>query len=81
MPLDHLVQVHLASGYWRNRWLVDGHSELVPPEIFDLFQTLASRCHINGVIFEQDSNFPPIETLLQQVAKARDIISKAHVAP
>ena len=78
MPLDHLVQVHLAGGYWRNGWLVDGHSELVPTEIFDLFQELVSRCQVKGVIFEHDKNFPSIELLLQQMEKAREMIKKTN---
>jgi uncharacterized protein (UPF0276 family) len=77
MPLDHCVQVHLAGGYWRGGWLVDGHSELVPAEIFDLFQELATRCQIKGVIFEYDKNFPSIERLLQQIERARDIVRSA----
>jgi uncharacterized protein (UPF0276 family) len=77
MPLDHCVQVHLAGGYWRGGWLVDGHSELVPPEIFDLFQELASRCQIKGVIFEHDKNFPSMEHMLQQMERAREIIRSA----
>ena len=74
MPLDHLVQIHLAGGYWHNGWLVDGHSELVPQEIFDLFQVLASRCLIKGIIFEHDTRFPPIADLLQQMQRARSIL-------
>lgn len=77
MPLDHLVQVHLAGGYWRNGWLVDGHSEPVPTEIFALFQTLASRCQIKGVIFEHDQKFPSIELLLQQIEQVREIMKKS----
>lgn len=79
MPLEHLVQVHLAGGYWRNDWLVDGHSELVPPEIFALFRTLASLCKIKGVIFEHDKKFPSIEILLQQIEHARDIMQKSDI--
>lgn len=39
LPLSHLVQVHLAGGYRRHGWLVDGHSELVTPEVFALLRT------------------------------------------
>lgn len=77
MPLDHVVQIHLAGGYWRNGWLVDGHSELVPQEIFDLYQVLASRCLIKGVIFEHDAHFPPFADLLQQMERARSILNSA----
>lgn len=80
MPLDHLVQVHLAGGYWRHRWLVDGHSELVPPEIFALFQTLTSLCSVKNIIFEHDAHFPPITDLLKQMDYARGILKRGEEA-
>ncbi|MGH2508604.1 MAG: DUF692 domain-containing protein [Ktedonobacteraceae bacterium] len=77
MPLSHLVQVHLAGGYWRGGWLVDGHSELVPPEIFALFETLTSLCPVKSVIFEHDAHFPPMADLCQQMEHARSILKNA----
>lgn len=74
MPLDHLVQVHLAGGYWRGGWLVDSHSELVSEDLFALFQVLVSQCQVKGVIFEHDQHFPAIELLLAQLARTREII-------
>ena len=78
MPLDHVVQIHLAGGYWRNGWLVDGHSELVPQEIFDLFRVVASRCLIKGVIFEHDAHFPAMADLLRQMEYARGILNSVQ---
>ncbi len=74
MPLEHLVQVHLAGGYWRGGWLVDSHSELVSEEVFALFLFLAARCQIKGVIFEHDYHFPPIGQLLMQMERAHEIM-------
>lgn len=76
MPLDHLVQIHLAGGYWRHGWLVDGHSELVPPEIFALLETLVSLCQVNNVIFEHDAHFPPITDLLDQMDYVRGVLKR-----
>ncbi|MBO0783865.1 MAG: DUF692 family protein, partial [Ktedonobacteraceae bacterium] len=75
MPLSHLVQVHLAGGHWRGNWLVDGHSELVPPEIFALFETVMSLYPVKSVIFEHDTHFPPMEELLRQMKYARTLMS------
>lgn len=76
MPLDHLVQVHLAGGSWRHGWLVDGHSELVPPEIFALFETLVSLCPVRNVLFEHDAHFPPITDLLEQMDAVRGMLTR-----
>lgn len=81
MPLDHLVQVHLAGGYWRHGWLVDGHSEPVSPEIFALFQTLISLCPVKNIIFEHDAHFPPIVDLLEQMDYVRSMLKRGEDAP
>ncbi len=76
LPLDHVVQVHLAGGYWLNDLLLDGHSEPVQAESWDLLKELVTRCQVKGVLIEHDSNFPAMELLLQQVRRARQIVSK-----
>ncbi|QBD75715.1 DUF692 domain-containing protein [Ktedonosporobacter rubrisoli] len=76
MPLEHVVQVHLAGGYWLNGLLVDGHSEPVQEESWHLLQALVDRCQVKGIIFEHDTNFPPMELFLQQIQRAKQIIRK-----
>jgi len=77
MPLSHLVQVHLAGGYWRGGWLVDGHSELVHPEVFELLEFVALLCPIKSVLFEHDAHFPPMADMLKQMDRVRGILKKA----
>ena len=74
MPLDHVVQIHLAGGYWSHGWLVDGHSTLVPPEVFDLLAKVAPRCLVQNVIFEHDAQFPTMRAFLEQLDHARSIL-------
>jgi len=82
MPLDHLIQVHLAGGYWSHGWLVDGHSTLVSPEVFALLTTLATLCRVKNVLFEHDAHFPSMTALLEQMDHARSILnSRGDVPP
>src|SRR5436305_7407867 len=74
MPLDHVVQVHLAGGYWRDETFIDGHSELVQEESWDVFKALVARCQVKGVIFEHDDNFPEMMLLVEQIRRARNIL-------
>lgn len=78
MPLSHVVQLHLSGGYWRGGWLVDGHSELVPPEIFALLEFVTTLCPVKSIIFEHDSHFPPMADFLQQMDQARRILQKVE---
>ena len=74
MPLDHVVQVHLAGGYWRHGIFIDGHSEPVQEESWDVFKALVARCQVKGVIFEHDDNFPEMTLLVEQIRRAKKIL-------
>lgn len=74
MPLSSIVQVHLAGGYWAQGVLIDGHSEPVQEESWNLLKALVSRAAVKGIILEHDNHFPEIEILLKQVQRARNIM-------
>lgn len=75
MPLGHVVQVHLAGGYWFSDRLVDGHSEAVQEESWNLLELLARRVDVRACVIERDGNFPDnLEPLVGEVARARAII-------
>jgi uncharacterized protein len=80
LPLEHVVQVHLAGGFWHDGVLADSHSHPVPSEVWDLFTYLCARADVKAVLIEHDQNFPDIAVLTEQVAKARDIIWAMHKA-
>jgi uncharacterized protein len=79
MPLDKVVQVHLAGGFWSHGILVDGHSEPVHKESWELLQVLSELIPIRAVILEHDTNFPEqLSVLLDQVERARKIVSSRN---
>ena len=75
MPLEKVVQVHLAGGYWSNGILIDGHSELVQEESWKLLELLVKEITLGAVIIEHDHNFPEMSSMLQQIGRARDLIA------
>jgi hypothetical protein len=76
MPLDHIMQIHLAGGYWHDETLVDGHCAEVMEGTWSLLDALMQRTRIRGSILEQDAKFPDdFDTLLEQVNRARNIIA------
>jgi uncharacterized protein (UPF0276 family) len=81
MPLDHVVQVHLAGGYWKHGTFVDGHSEPVQEESWDVFKALVARCQVRGVIFEHDDNFPEMTLLVEQIRRAKKILQREAEVP
>jgi len=75
LPLDSVVQVHLAGGHWARDVLVDSHSALVQQESWQLFYALVARTNVRASIIEHDAGFPDdVGALIDQVARARSIM-------
>ena len=75
LPLDKVVQVHLAGGVWDDAHLIDTHSGPVSDETWALFELVARRTPIRTAIIERDDDFPRFDDLLAEVAQARSIMS------
>ncbi len=75
MPLEALVQVHVAGGYVHDGFMVDGHCAPVPEESWQLLEAVAARTAVRGVILEHDEQFPEFRDLVDQVARARRILA------
>ena len=74
MPLDRIVQVHLAGGYTRDGVAIDSHSRPVEAGSWDVLEALVALTPIRGSILEHDANYPDISMLLDQVSRARRTI-------
>lgn len=73
-PLENVVQLHIAGGFWEGKTLIDSHSESVPEEVWKLVQYVCKRSPVKGIILEHDDNFPSFQILLDQLNRARDIL-------
>jgi uncharacterized protein (UPF0276 family) len=76
MPLEHVIQVHIAGGVWRNGLLIDTHSRPVAEESWRLLELLTGRTKVRGIILEHDTRFPKMDVLLKQVRRARRLQEK-----
>jgi uncharacterized protein (UPF0276 family) len=81
IPLDRVVQLHLAGGEEESGLLLDTHSEPIHPEVFDLLRYSAGRMpHLKGAIIERDQAIPPTPELLAEMDQIREILA-AEWAP
>lgn len=75
LPLDRVVQIHLAGGMVSNGVVLDTHNSEVPREVFDLLRYAAPKMPLlRAVMIERDQNFPPFEKLLSELAEARKVV-------
>ncbi|MDC0707556.1 DUF692 family protein [Stigmatella sp. ncwal1] len=84
LPLERVIQVHLAGGERRGAQWIDSHSQRVDsnPEVWQLLEYVARRSEIRAVLIERDQNFPEeFQEMLQDLDRARDIMHRAHHRP
>ncbi|MFJ8589247.1 DUF692 family multinuclear iron-containing protein [Streptomyces sp. NPDC093595] len=59
IPLERVVQIHLAGGESGPSLLLDTHSARVPDEVFELLEYVVPRApHLKGVMIERDQDYP-----------------------
>ncbi len=73
LPADRIVQLHFVGGHWDDGYLVDSHSHTTPPEVWQLLEEVVKYSPLCGIILERDEQLPPIEVLLDELRKAREI--------
>jgi uncharacterized protein (UPF0276 family) len=83
IPPERISSIHLAGGRWIGRAdaprLLDDHLHDVPDPVYDLLEEVASRVpHALTVILERDGHFPPIDSLIHQLDRARRAVARGR---
>lgn len=77
LPLERVVEVHLAGGVVRDGRYADSHTRPVPEESWALLEWLAPRASVRAVILERDDDLPPFGELLAEVRRAGEVLDGA----
>ena len=80
MPLDRVVQLHLAGPEARGRLLLDTHGAPIQPAVWDLTERLLPLLGPTSALVEWDNNMPPLERLLEEHAKVSALLERAFAA-
>lgn len=83
LPAERIGAVHLAGGVWIGRpdsqRLLDDHLHDVPDPVYGLLEVVAAHAPRElTVIIERDGKFPPIESLLDQLDRARLAVARGR---
>ena len=77
IPLERVVQLHLAGGIRHEGKWVDTHNQPVPEEVFELTDFIVANAPVKGVLLERDENFPvSFRDLTDELARMRSIFRK-----
>jgi uncharacterized protein len=80
IPLERVLQVHVAGGTWANGLLQDNHSADVHEEAWELLRYVLPRARVSGVLIERDGKLPgDFPAVLADVERARTVRAAAAV--
>lgn len=85
LPTDAIGEIHLA-GYHINHVegqdiYIDDHGAPVYAPVWDLYRRTLEWLGPRPTLIEWDSNIPPLETLLGEAEKARDLLQSTSANP
>lgn len=81
MPLDRVVQLHLAGPEPKGKLLLDTHGAEIQPAVWELTRRLLPELGPTSALVEWDNNMPPLERLLAEQAKAAALLCDAMSTP
>jgi uncharacterized protein (UPF0276 family) len=81
IPLDRVVQLHLAGGIQKDGKWVDSHSHPIPESVFELTDFVVAHAPVKGLLLERDDRFPAsFQELVDELARMRAIFRKHNQA-
>jgi len=77
MPADRIQQIHLAGHLNKGDYSIDTHDHEIIDSVWDLYAESIKRFGHISTMIERDDDIPPLNTLLTELQKARDISASA----
>lgn len=78
IPLDKVVQIHLAGPTYHAPYLIDTHDQPVPAIVWQLYARLIELTDGVSTLLEWDSNIPGYPELLKELYKAK-MVKDGHI--
>jgi uncharacterized protein (UPF0276 family) len=71
LPMDRVVQMHVAGHTHHGTHIIDSHIGPVPSEVWDLAREAAGRAPGASLMLEWDAEIPPFEEVQREALRAR----------
>ena len=79
LPLERVVQIHLAGHKQQDKVVIDTHGESIIASVYDLLEYVLSKTSVNAVMLERDQNFPKFEAIIDELQAIRQIMQRQSV--
>lgn len=80
IPVDRVVQLHLAGHSEAQTHKIDTHDQPICDEVWALYDVACRRFGSVSTMIERDDNFPPFDELLAELDRARMVAAAASRA-
>lgn len=80
LPTNCVDEIHLAGFEATEEGLVDSHGADVAAPVWALYAAAVARFGPRPTVVERDANLPPLESLLAEAARARDVMQAVETA-
>ncbi len=78
VPMECVVELHLAGGHSVSDYLIDSHSAPIPEEVWRLTEKTLSQAAVKAIIIERDMQLPPFADLLLELERAQTLWEGFH---
>lgn len=75
MPKDRVYQLHLAGHCNMGNYIIDTHDHEIVDPVWKLYVDTLRHCGGVSTMIERDDNIPPLEDLLNELSRARELAS------
>lgn len=76
LPLERIKEIHLAGYQQQENFLLDAHNNPVSEPVWALYKRLIKRKADIPTLVEWDNDIPPLQIVLNEVKKAKNIIQQ-----
>jgi uncharacterized protein (UPF0276 family) len=78
IPPDRVVQLHMAGPNRMGTHIIDTHDHPVCEDVWGLYAAALKRCGHVSTMIERDDNIPPLDELMIEVSRTREIAAKIY---
>ena len=80
LPLERVVQVHIAGFEPQQDLIIDSHDSPVAGEVWELLDFLVQHSPVKAISLERDGEYPLFSQILEELQHARSIMARHGVA-
>lgn len=80
LPLERVVQIHVAGHKRRGKLIIDTHGEKVSEAVFAILEYVLMKVEVKGILLERDQNFPEFDDILEELEIIRCLARECAAA-